>query len=102
MPTANHSDVPAHFPRVTVELFGVPHRLAGTPLVELDASTVGEALTRLAERCPALVGPVLASGRLLPAYRLNLNGDEFLIGDPDARGLREGDCLLVVALDAGG
>ena len=51
--------------------------------------------------CPALLGSVLSSeGSLQPAYTLNLNGDRF-ITDPSTP-LRDGDSLILLAVDVGG
>ena len=51
--------------------------------------------------CPALLGSVLSSeGSLQPAYTLNINGQWFTT-DPSAP-LRDGDSLLVLAVDVGG
>lgn len=86
--------------RVTVELFGVPRLRAGVASLTLEGTRVREVLLALGERCPALEGTVLHDGVPLPAYRVALNGD-LAPASPD-RALRDGDALLLMAVDAGG
>jgi hypothetical protein len=57
-------------------------------------------MAALERECPQLSGDVLVSGWPLPAYRLSLNGQDF-ITDP-ALQLADGDALVLVAADAGG
>lgn len=85
---------------ITVELYGVPRLRAGTGRVTLDAPTLAAALDGLGRLCPALDGPVIAQGRVRPAYRLSLNGDRF-VSEPDTP-LADGDVLLLLAADVGG
>jgi molybdopterin converting factor small subunit len=85
---------------ITIELFGVPRLRAGIGCVRLDASSLASALSALVRICPALDGPVLAGGRVHPAYRVYLNGDRF-VSDPETP-LAEGDVLLLLAADVGG
>lgn len=85
---------------ILVELFGVARLRARTGRVYVNAATVGEALARLVEACPALDGTVIFDGAPHPAYRLNLNGARF-VNDPQTR-LGAGDSLLILAADVGG
>lgn len=85
---------------IAVELFGVPRLRAGTGRVEFPASTVAEALRGLAAACPVLDGSVIVGGGVHPAYRLSLNGDRF-VTDPTTP-MADGDCLWLLAADAGG
>jgi molybdopterin converting factor small subunit len=85
---------------ITIELFGVPRLRAGVGRVELEAATVADALRGLGQACPGLDGTVLVGAGVHPAYRLNLNGDQF-VSDP-ATPLAAGDVLLLLAADAGG
>jgi molybdopterin converting factor small subunit len=85
---------------ITIELFGVPRIRAGLGRLTLEASTVGAALTGLGEQCPALDGSVVREGRVEAAYRLCLNGEQF-INDPGTP-LADGDVLLLLAADVGG
>jgi len=88
-------------PTIAIELYGVPRMKAGCARVDLEASTLAEALLGLAERCPALAGSVVQEdGRLRAAYRVSLNGDRFL-ADP-AEPLSPNDVLLLLAADVGG
>ena len=85
---------------VVIELYGVPRLRAGLGQVSVRADSVAQALAALEQQCPALTGSVLAHGRLLPAYRLSLNGQTF-VSDPATR-LQPTDSLVLVAADAGG
>jgi molybdopterin converting factor small subunit len=85
---------------ITIELYGVPRRRAGTGCVRLDASSLALALSGLGRLCPALDGPVIAGETVHPAYRLCLNGDRF-VSDP-ATPLADGDVLLLLSADVGG
>jgi len=88
-------------PCVHVELFGVPRLRAGVRRLAVDAENLGEALRALSHACPALVGSVLTGeGALQPAYTLNINGQGFTT-DP-ATPLRDGDTLILLAVDVGG
>ena len=85
---------------IVIELFGVPRLRAGIGRIDLEATTVGEALAALGRACPSLAGAVITGPGLHPAYRLSLNGDRF-VTDP-ATPLADGDALLLLAADAGG
>ena len=85
---------------VTIELYGVVRKRAGTDMVRVDAGTVGGALAALEKACPALAGSVVTSGSLGEHYRLSLNGRDF-ISDPE-RSLADGDRLILLSAEAGG
>lgn len=85
---------------VMIELYGVPRLRAARRELAVQAANVAEALAVLERECPALTGSVLVGGRLLPAYRVSLNGRSF-VTDPATR-LAPGDSLVVIAADAGG
>ena len=85
---------------VVIELYGVPRLRAGRSELTVSAGTVAEAMIAMEQQCPALAGAVVAQGRLLPAYRVSLNGETF-VTDPATR-LRPGDSLVLIAADAGG
>jgi molybdopterin converting factor small subunit len=82
-----------------VEFLGLSRERAGVSEFELQAETLGQALTTLALRFPAF-GDVVAGDCLKPSFAANLNGDRF-ITDPRTR-LGENDCLLILSADAGG
>ena len=90
---------------VRVELFGVARLAAGHKAVVLpyaQAGSLGEVVGALAERCPALVGPVIAAGgrALVEGHIFNVNGRDFV---PDlGAALRPGDTVLLIAAAAGG
>ena len=84
-----------------IELFGIARARAGTAEVEIDADSVGAALSALAERHPALCPEVLtASGRPTAAYLLSLNGERFV--EAPETPLRPDDTLLLLGAQAGG
>ena len=87
--------------RITVELFDIPRRRAGTGrvVIEIDADGVSlsDVLSILSERFPALAATCFDGPRLRTGYLANVGGRHFLI-DPDAR-LREGDELFVEPFD---
>lgn len=85
---------------VTIELYGVPRLRAGVGRVDVEASSVAEALGRLAEVAPSLAGMIEEGPSLHPAYRLCINGDRF-VDDPRTP-LNKGDNLLVFSSDVGG
>ena len=87
-----------------VEFYGVARLLAGCPAVTLDlgAATLPEVVRALADRLPALVGPVLdpVRGTTADGYLFNRNGRDFLT-DPAAV-IRPGARVLLLASVAGG
>jgi molybdopterin converting factor small subunit len=85
---------------VQFELFGVPRLRAGRSVFEVEAQTVGEALAGLARACPSLDGTVILGQSVHAAYKLNLNGEQFVTDA--ATPLSAGDCLLLMAADVGG
>ncbi len=85
---------------IAIELYGVPRLRAGTPLLHLEASTVGQALRELGRMCPALKSSVLRPELMHAVYKLSLNGERF-VSDPETP-LAEGDVLLLLSADVGG
>ncbi|HXG21188.1 MAG TPA: NTP transferase domain-containing protein [Methylomirabilota bacterium] len=88
-----------------IELFGVARLKAKTNQIALQllpSATVTDALTALANACPALLGAVIAPDMqaLLPGHACNLNGLEF-IKDYNTP-IHDGDHLLILSSDAGG
>lgn len=82
------------------ELFGTIRLRAGVGSVELHATTLGEALRRLAERYPTLEGSVILGDSVHRAFRVSVNGERF-VSDP-ATSLDSNDRLLLLAADVGG
>jgi molybdopterin converting factor small subunit len=85
---------------ISIEFFGVPRLRAGTSKVSLEAGSLASAMEGLGRVCPSLNGSVLQEGWIHPAYRLCLNGDQF-VSDPETP-LADGDVLLLLAADVGG
>ena len=82
-----------------VEFLGVSRQRAGVDELEVQADTLGQLLTTLWDRLPAL-REVIVDDRLHPAFVANLNGDEF-ISDPRTT-LHAHDSVLILSSDAGG
>ena len=96
----NESSIP-----VIVELFGMARIASGRLTVELNSqpeTAVKQVVNALAKQCPELVGIAISEDRLtlLDSYKFNLNGTEFLSGNPPR--LRSGDRLLLFSSQAGG
>ena len=90
---------------VHVELLGPARLLAGAKEVAVKipgACTLRQLVPALAERCPALVGPVLDLERraLAEGYIVNRNGRDFLANAEAV--VRPGDRLLLLSSAAGG
>jgi molybdopterin converting factor small subunit len=82
-----------------VELLGIPRERAGLSEIQIDAGTLGQALTHLVARFPTLDALVTANG-LHPSVVANLNGDRF-VSDPTTP-LATTDRLLILSADVGG
>jgi hypothetical protein len=85
---------------VTLELYGIARKRAGTDCVRVAAATLSEALTALERAHPALAGEVVRGGRLAPHWRASIDGKRFLDG-PDAP-LPAGSRVLILSGLAGG
>ena len=82
-----------------VEFLGIPRERAGVSEVEIEATTLGQALGSLAIRFPAL-GELITAGALDRSIAANLNGDVF-VSDPQTL-LAADDRLLLLSADVGG
>ncbi len=81
-------------------MFGIARSRAGTSLVEVEATTVEDALRALAQSCPDLVPEVVHEGRLTEHFLASLNGELFV--SDAGRTLRSDDTLLILGAQAGG
>jgi sulfur-carrier protein len=86
--------------RVRVELYEVARQLAGTDALEVEATTLGEALRAVAARHPALEGAVISGDHLARHWRASLGGHRFV--DDPATPLPAGVSLLLLSALAGG
>jgi molybdopterin converting factor small subunit len=82
-----------------VEFLGIPRERTGISEVELDAATLGEVLSVLSARFPAL-RQLIPAGALHSSVAASLNGDLF-VSDPSTP-LATGDRLILLSADAGG
>ncbi|EYF05209.1 MoaD/ThiS family protein [Chondromyces apiculatus] len=85
---------------VVIELYGVARLRAGREALEVEASSLGEALLALGTRCPALSPHVVSGDRLAPSYLVAVNG-RHLTADPTTP-LTPGDVVVLLSADAGG
>lgn len=89
----------------TVELLGVARLRAKAKKVALELprdATLGQVFLALAERLPALVGPVItpAKNALVDGQACNINGTDFI---RDFRApIQSGDRIFILSADAGG
>ena len=86
--------------RVTVELYGIAARRAGTDAVDVEADTLSEALREVERACPALAGEVVRDGATAPHWTTNLDGRCFV--DEPATPLSDGARVLLLSSLAGG
>ncbi len=85
---------------IRVELYEGARVIAGVAETEVDAATLGGALTALARKYPALEPRVIESGRLARHWRASINGRRF-VDDPETS-LKDGDAIVIVSALAGG
>lgn len=93
----DHLDPPA---QVTVELYEMARRIAGTASVEVRGHTVRQALRALETELPALTPSVVKDGLPAATWRVAVDGRRFL-DDLDAP-LFYGEHLVLVSALAGG
>ncbi len=84
-----------------IELYGVARVRAQTECVEVEATSVREALCELARTVPSLAPEIVTTtGELGAGYLVSRNGKRF---DKSAAGtLSPGDVLLLLSAQAGG
>ena len=82
-----------------VEFLGVPRQRAGISELDMEAATLGQLITALAEQVPSLQ-ELITADRLRPGFVANLNGDRF-VSDPETP-LNDHDHVLILSADAGG
>jgi molybdopterin converting factor small subunit len=85
---------------IRVEFYDVARARAGVAAIDVEAATVGEALTAAAARCPGLSPEIVRAGALAPHWRASVNGTGF-VADPQTP-LAAGDALLLLSALAGG
>lgn len=85
---------------ITIEMFEMARRLAGRPELAQPPGTLRQILVRLAERFPALEGPIIEGGCLVSHWRASLDGARFLV-DPDTP-IPAGSRLLLLGAITGG
>jgi molybdopterin-guanine dinucleotide biosynthesis protein A len=103
-PGANAAAPPAAI-SCTVELLGVAQMLAKTkeiPLVLPAGATLSQLFAAVAERLPALAGRVISPDgtRLLEGHACSVNG--VAVARSASTTIGDGDCVILLAADAGG
>ena len=82
-----------------IEFLGIPRERAGVAELQIDATTLRQALRALRSQVPALRELITSAG-LHPSLAANLNGDRF-ISDLDTT-LGDDDHVLILSADVGG
>ncbi len=85
---------------IHVEFYDLARARAGVDRADVEGATLGDVLTALAQRYPALVPDVLTPSGLAPHWRASLDGGKFLT-DP-LTPLRDGDVIVLLTALAGG
>ena len=85
---------------VRVEFYGIARQRAGVESIDVDATSLSEAIVRLTARLPRLAESCFDDQRLRSGYLANINGRTFTT-NPNAP-LSDGDCLMILSADAGG
>ncbi|HYY53930.1 MAG TPA: ubiquitin-like small modifier protein 1 [Candidatus Dormibacteraeota bacterium] len=89
--------------QVTVLLRGAYRDFAGRSRVPVEAATVGEALDRLAEACPAVRERLRDEhGRLREHLNVFANEEDIRRLDGERTALREGDVVHIIPAVSGG
>lgn len=85
---------------IRVELYEGARQIAGVATLDVEATTLGEALDAVRARHPELEPRVLVPGGLAPHWRASVGGRRF-VEDP-ATPLADGETVLLVSALAGG
>ncbi len=85
---------------IRVELYEVARRIAGVADIEIEAATLGEALSAVRTRFPALEPDVIVGNRLATHWRVSRNGRDWI--EAPETPLEAGDALVLVSALAGG
>ena len=85
---------------ITVELYGIARRRAGTANATAAGRCLGDVLADLARQFPELAEACFDGGRLKPGFVANVDGDRF-VSDPQTP-LGGETSLLILSADAGG
>jgi molybdopterin converting factor small subunit len=85
---------------VRIEFYGIPRQRAGVEAIDVEAATLGEAITQAARALPQLAGSCVDGDRLRAGYLANVNTTTFT-ADPRTP-LAPGDVVLILSADAGG
>ncbi len=85
---------------VRVEFFGIPRQRAGLAMMQIEAGSLGAAVTQIATQFPQLAEECIHADTLHDGYLANVNGLTFT-RDPSYP-LNDGDTLLILSADVGG
>ena len=87
-------------PQIRVEFFGLARSSAGVETADVDAASIGQAISQLSSKYPELATTCFQDGSLKPGWLFSVNGRVFTSEPADA--LTAGDALLLLSADAGG
>jgi molybdopterin converting factor small subunit len=85
---------------VTLEFFGLARHWTGSPSLQVEATTLGEALQAAAAEFPQLKAACIADSRLQPGFLANINSQRFTTDSTTP--LEPGDAVLILSSDVGG
>lgn len=85
---------------VRVEFLGMPRRYAAQDSLEIEAATLGETLTTVAAKLPAVARHCIDGHIMRPGYLAAINCRVFTV-DPSQR-LVDGDTVQILSSDVGG
>lgn len=92
---------------VTIEFYGIVRERVGKDHIDVEANSLGEVMSELGEQFPEFARDCLSTNdnesgakTLNRLFIASLGKDQF-IRDPQTP-LVDGDCLLILSVDAGG
>lgn len=92
---------------VTIEFYGIARERVGKDHIDMEGNSLGEVMSKLGKQFPAFARDCLSTNdndsganTLNRLFIASLGKDQF-IRDPQTP-LVDGDCLLILSVDAGG
>ncbi len=89
---------------IRVEFYGLARQRAGIPMAEMPTATtavpLGDVLRWVGTNFPQVAAECLEANRLQAGWMANIDGDQF-VRDPQTM-VQPGNCVLILAADAGG
>ena len=85
---------------IRVEFFGIPKQRAGVAAIQVEATTLQEALRQIVVELPRFGESCVVDEKLSAGFIANINGTSF--ASDGSTPLNPGDTLLILSADAGG